>query len=188
MSLKFAILGILATTGPQAGYDIKTYFERGPSHVWQADLPHIYRTFDQLEQQGQVSAAADPTHSRGRKVYTLTEAGRHALQAWLASDFDPLAVREPNLVRLFFGKFIPPERLREQITAYRAEIESLLATYRQIEQLLQRETIRESEEAFFGKLTLDQGVMVSEALMRWCDHVLQRLDERQQSSTATPHE
>jgi PadR family transcriptional regulator AphA len=182
MSLKFGILAILASNGPQAGYDIKTYFERGPSHVWYADLPQIYRTLDQLENAGHVSVEADPENPRNRKVYTITPTGREALQTWLEEDFEWGPVREPNLLKIFFGALIPPEKLKQQITDFRNKLTEANTYYRQVAAGLPQETVGYSNEAFFWFITLSSGQKISQALIEWCDDALKQMEQREQQS------
>lgn len=182
MSLKFGILAILASHGPQAGYDIKTYFERGPSHVWYTDLPQIYRTLDHLENAAHVSVEADPENPRNRKVYTIMPAGREALQAWLEEDFEWGPVREPNLLKIFFGALIPPEKLKQQIISFRKKLTETNTYYGSMEKELKDETEDHPNEAFFWLATLNSGQKLTHALIEWCDDLLKQIEQREQQS------
>lgn len=177
MSLKFGILGILASAGPQSGYDIKTYFEEGPSYVWQADLPQIYRTLDQLEQAKYVVVEADPTNARNRKVYTITEAGQQALQEWLQEDLECSPIRDANLLRVFFGSLTPPSVLKQQVTAQRNQFTKILQQYHAVETLIAQHAEQYPKDAFFWMLTLQAGLKITQAWLEWCDETIQQLGD-----------
>ncbi|MBZ0319777.1 MAG: PadR family transcriptional regulator [Anaerolineae bacterium] len=176
MSLKFGILGILASAGPQSGYDIKTYFEEGPSYVWQADLPQIYRTLDQLEQAKYVVVEADPANARNRKVYTITAAGQKALQEWLQEDFECPPIRESNLLRVFFGTLTPPGVLKQQVAAQRNQFTEILQQYHAVKNLIAQHAEQYPKDAFFWTLTLQAGLKLTQAWLEWCDETIQQLD------------
>ncbi|MBI5930435.1 MAG: PadR family transcriptional regulator [Chloroflexi bacterium] len=183
MSLKFGILGILASTGPRSGYDIKTYFEQGPNHVWQADLPQIYRTLDQLEQAEYVVVEADPSNARNRKVYTITSAGRAALLEWLQEDFEWSAVRDTNLLRVFFGALAPPGVLKQQVSSQRKQFIEILEQYRQVEIHVAQASERHPDEAFFWSLTVQSGLRLMQAWIDWSDDVLKQLEDREKGQS-----
>ncbi|MBF2073498.1 MAG: PadR family transcriptional regulator [Synechococcales cyanobacterium C42_A2020_086] len=108
MSLAYVILGLLEQQ-PMTGYDLKTsWFDDAIAHLWPADQAQIYRTLDKLEQQGWIACQVEVQPDRpNRKVYSVTEGGRMALQRWLHS-FQPLPViRDPLLVQLHFAANLP---------------------------------------------------------------------------------
>ena len=183
MSLKFAILGILESAGPQSGYDIKSFFEEGPSYVWQADLPQIYRTLDQLEQAKHVSVEADPANARNRKVYTITQAGRDALQEWLQEDFEWLPIRNANLLRVFFGALTPPGILKQQLIAQRNQFLGVLQQYDHVKAEIEKTAEQYPEHAFYWMLTLQSGLKSMQAWSEWCDDVIRQLEDREKGQS-----
>jgi DNA-binding PadR family transcriptional regulator len=178
MSIKFAILGLLETFGPQSGYDIKSGFEQGPSHIWSADLPQIYRTLNRLETDELVSVSEDESSARGRKIYTITATGRSELQAWLEEDFEPITIRDPVLLRIFFGNKIPSPRLREQLTAYRDHLLSLNKEYAEIDTMLHAISSQRKDDAFYWLMTLNLGQRTNDVVIDWLNDFLHALDSR----------
>ncbi len=177
MSIKFAILGLLETFGSQSGYDIKSGFEKGPSHIWSADLPQIYRTLNRLETDELVSVSEDDSSARGRKIYTITEAGHAELQAWLEEDFEPMTIRDPVLLRIFFGNKIPSERLRKQLTEYRDYLATLNDDYEGIETMLNGISPQHKNDAFYWLMTLDLGRRTNIVAIEWLNDYLKILEE-----------
>ena len=45
-----------------------------------------------------------------RRVYSLTKAGRRALDAWLEEPDEAYEVRDEGLLKLFFGDLMPDEQ------------------------------------------------------------------------------
>ncbi len=89
--LPYALLGLLAER-PQHGYDLKKAFEAMLAGTWQVNIGQIYSTLARLERDGLVVSRKQPQELLpDRKVYTLTEKGRQALQEWLAQPLLPPA-------------------------------------------------------------------------------------------------
>jgi len=177
MSIKFAILGLLETFGPQSGYDIKAGFQQGPSHIWSADLPQIYRTLNRLEVDELVTVSEDDSSARGRKIYTISKAGRSELQAWLEEDFEHITLRDPVLLRIFFGNRIPTSRLRKQLTTYRASLTQIASNYAEIEAMLNNISPKLKNDAFFWLMTLDLGQRTHTVIIDWLDDFLKAIED-----------
>src|SRR6266542_1606596 len=82
MSLKFGILGLLAEQ-PLHAYSVKARFQDLLGGSWEVNIGQVYTTLQRLERDGLVEPA-ESRGDRGRLPYRLTEAGRKALEAWLA--------------------------------------------------------------------------------------------------------
>src|SRR5262245_503798 len=78
-----AVLGLIALRGPSTAYEIKRALSRIANEYW--PLPHVtsYRVTSKLESQALLVAKQEPG-GRRRRVYSLTEAGRGALQEWVS--------------------------------------------------------------------------------------------------------
>lgn len=177
MALQYAILGMLDVVGEQSGYDLSTYFGMMAGHVWNADRPQIYRTLAKLQQDEWVSEREDENSGRGRKLYQITETGQVALQKWLETDWELINFRDPNLLKLFFGKRIPVERLRKQIADYRNMIKLWETQLIPTEQTIQSGAETLPDDAVFWLMAFEQGKLAIQMLIEWCDHTLGKLDE-----------
>src|SRR5213593_372843 len=103
MSLKHALLGFL-NYGPMTGYELKKFFDHSVAHFWNAELSQIYPSLKQLESEGLVEMKVDVQEDRpNRKVYTITADGREELVEWLGRPAEADQLREPLLVKVFFG-------------------------------------------------------------------------------------
>ncbi|MCB9437209.1 MAG: PadR family transcriptional regulator [Anaerolineales bacterium] len=180
MALKFAILGILADFGPQSGYDVKSMFEQGPSHVWTADLSQIYRTLSNLVSEQFVKVEEDTDSARGRKVYSITSEGVAALKNWLSEDYEILPVREPGLLRLYFSSHIPPKRVKEQLRTLKSQLEVSHAEYISMTDAIQHGAQYKPQAAIYWQFTLDMGLQWLQAYIDWCEKTLEKLEELDQ--------
>ena len=107
MSLRIALLGMLAAGGPATGYDLAKKFDGSLSHVWPARHSQIYPELAKLAADGQAAVRDDG--SRGRKLYDLTPAGRAVLDEWLRGADPAPKVRSESSLRLFLLPLLPPE-------------------------------------------------------------------------------
>ena len=78
-----AVLGLIALRGPSTAYDVKRALARIANEYW--PVPHVtpYRATTRLEALGLLHAQQEPG-GRRRRVFTLTDEGRAALDAWVS--------------------------------------------------------------------------------------------------------
>src|SRR6266542_4470942 len=102
MSLKFGILGLLAEQ-PLHAYSVKARFQDLLGGSWEVNIGQVYTTLQRLERDGLVEPA-ESRCDRGRLPYRLTEAGRKALEAWLAEpESEPQQLREEIYLKLLLA-------------------------------------------------------------------------------------
>jgi DNA-binding PadR family transcriptional regulator len=138
-TLEYALLG-LATMSPMSGYDLQKVFATTPLAHFSSSPGAIYPALKRLEQRGLLAAALDrTTEARPRRVFSATEAGQAALEAWLRqpvtreqlirSDGSPilrfsLAGMGGRLPRKELVAYL--ETYREVVAAYVKELEGFL--------------------------------------------------------------
>ena len=98
MSLKFALLTVLADGHSLSGYDLLRYFDGSVGFVWHATPPQIYGELDALRREGLVSnQLVVQTDRPNKKVYSITEQGMHALLTWVATP-SPLQMMKDGML------------------------------------------------------------------------------------------
>src|SRR6266545_4413640 len=113
MSLKHALLGFI-NYGPMTGYELKKFFDTSVAHFWNAELSQIYPALKSMESDGLVEMRVEVQDDRpNRKEYSITEKGRRELLDWLAKPADPEQVREPILIKVFFGAALRKDEVLE---------------------------------------------------------------------------
>ena len=125
------ILGLLAWEA-RTGYEIKQVTDRSTRFFWGASYGQIYPELRRLEAAGLVESREEPRGRVPRRVYSLTTAGRRALDAWLEMADESYEVRDEGLLKLFFGDLMSEEQRRALIARRSAWYEESAALFRGI--------------------------------------------------------
>jgi PadR family transcriptional regulator, regulatory protein AphA len=163
---EFAILGLLAEEA-LAGYDIKKRVEERLSHFWSESYGHIYPMLRRLHERGLVDQSVERQEGRpDRKVYSITEDGRAALENWFAEPAAPQRPRNEVLLRLFLGRHANPSYLIRDIRAQRDQFAHALGQLRAVKARLDAHP-RTGPDHVYWNLTLEYGMDALEALVDW---------------------
>lgn len=83
MSIRFAILALLSEH-PMHGYGIKGVLTERVGALWPITTAQVYQSLGRMELAGLVAGRTEANGRRpSRRVYSLTDAGRSQLGAWL---------------------------------------------------------------------------------------------------------
>lgn len=118
----YAVLGLISLVGPATPYDLKQAAAPSIGNFWTLHQAQLYAEPARLAEAALVTEERE-RGGRRRRTYTITAAGRKALEAWLAeptTDFTEL--RDPALLRLFFGA-APGPLARAQAGVHREQLE-----------------------------------------------------------------
>jgi PadR family transcriptional regulator AphA len=135
MSLRHALLGLLAELEGGSGYDLMKMFELSLGNVWSATQSQVYGELGKLTADGMIEVTSEGP--RGRKEYAVTDAGRAELRHWLLEAEPKQARRDETLLRVFFLGQLKPEqaeayllgcakhmgRRAEELTALQSDID-----------------------------------------------------------------
>lgn len=126
MDVKTICLGVL-TLRDMTGYEIKKHFEEHFAHFFVAGFGSIYPALGELMARGHVTCRDVAQDKRpDKKVYSITERGRGALQATLLDTPPRHKVRSEFLVLMYFAHLLPPEHLAEVLAQRVRDIEAML--------------------------------------------------------------
>lgn len=100
----YIVLGLLARAGGQATpYALKRMAATSVGNFWTVQHAQLYTEPERLGKAGLVEEERE-SGGRRRRLYTITPAGRAALDEWRAAPAgDPGELRDPGLLQLFFG-------------------------------------------------------------------------------------
>jgi DNA-binding PadR family transcriptional regulator len=191
--ITYGVLGLLAYWGPLSGYDLKRLFDHLLSTMWGAAHSQIYHELRRMKDLGWVEMERQEQESRpDRKVYSITEAGREALEEWQKEPAGVLQMRDELLMKVFFGAFAAsPADLITNIKKSLEEHEMRLAGYRQNGQFLSVRSMRpregqranpyistdEDENPFFP-LILRFAIDFEKMYLQWLRQTLSTLEEQ----------
>ena len=164
--VKYAILGLLHYRNMH-GYRIKEHIERNFGHMWSINYGQIYPNLKKLQDDGLIlMAGVVQNDEKGppRKLYAITEKGRHEFTAWLeTSPEKSLLLRDPFLMRFVFYGFGDPGRaveiIDEQIKKYEKD-------------LTRRENNmdRWDKSGLYVRLIAELGVNLNAMMLDWLKH------------------
>src|SRR6202043_701940 len=99
----FAVLTLIELLGPATPYDLKQALERSIANFWMVPHTTFYAEPTRLVKGGFLSEQQEAA-GRRRKVYSLTDAGRGALERWRTSaELTPPQLREEGVLKIFAG-------------------------------------------------------------------------------------
>jgi DNA-binding PadR family transcriptional regulator len=170
------VLLALLRRGPGYGYDVKRDHDAWFPGVRPLAYGQVYATLARLERDGLVEVAE--TRAEGgpeRTVYSLTEAGRRHLDAWLA---------EPAPV----GVSGADEIVRKTVAAVRTGTDPapFLAAQRAAHLRRIREIRTTSDDDLAARLARDHVVAHLDADLRWLDLAAERLAATRQRPNRPP--
>jgi DNA-binding PadR family transcriptional regulator len=180
MSLKHALLGLL-TYHPMTGYELKQFFDSSIQHFWNAELSQIYPTLKTLEEHGFVDKHVEVQENRpNRKVYQITEAGRDELLRWVREPQMPANLRDPFLIKVFFGSEVPAEDILVLLRRQMEEQQMVLA----FADTVLRDRIKHADKEHFTPrhslywtLTLELAIAYRRAYIDWCERSMALLED-----------
>lgn len=183
MSLKHALLGFI-NYGPMTGYELKKFFDTSVAHFWNAELSQIYPALKAMESEGLVEMKVEVQDDRpNRKVYSITDTGRRELLEWLAQPAEREQVREPILIKVFFGSSLPKHELISVIQNCADETRSACTYLQYAHQFVDKfvESLGLQHEALFWRLTIDCGLKIHRAELEWADEAICQIQAADES-------
>jgi DNA-binding PadR family transcriptional regulator len=173
---------------PMSGYQLRLTIGRTIGNFWQESFGQIYPALRVMVAEGLVTCTAvEEVGQRSSKVYALTDAGRERLRQWLELPCERQVMRDELLLKIFSGIDAPRGSLERHVRDYREKVLEDLKRYREVEKRLP--VAQKGNPALpFYLLTLRQGLLKAEALLRWSEEAvveLERLEKERFGDNAT---
>ncbi|NUS56199.1 MAG: alpha/beta hydrolase fold domain-containing protein [Streptomycetaceae bacterium] len=127
----WALLGLLSSGREMSGYDLKKWADHSLRffHLSPA-LSQVYAELRRLESSGYVRHRVAPVANddlRNKRLYTLTDAGRDAVTAWLReADVEAGVLKHPVILRIWLGHLAGPDRVAQLIDSHQAATRALV--------------------------------------------------------------
>jgi DNA-binding PadR family transcriptional regulator len=159
--ISYIVLGFVAWAGETTPYRLKQLVAQSVGNFWTLQHAQLYSEPERLAEAGYLTETRE-RGGRRRKLYSITDAGRRALDEWRAEPTDAvLELRAPALLKLFFGA--DPARLAPvQVKAHRRK----LAEYERIRDELPAD-VPEGP-----RLALDAGIDAERQQIAWWERVM----------------
>jgi DNA-binding PadR family transcriptional regulator len=173
MSLKLALLGLLAME-PASGYELTKEFEREfGRYAWQAGHTSIYPELIRMAEHGLVEVTHEG--ARNSRTYAVTAEGRAELRRWLLSPPDRGKVRNEQVLRLFLLDALEPVDALEVLRGTAEQTAREVAELRRVRDRHdgQAPTGRDA----LGRLAAEYGLRQYQAVHDWALWAMERLAE-----------
>jgi PadR family transcriptional regulator AphA len=169
VSLRYFTLGLLAQQS-MSGYDIQRFLRSLSWLIGSPSSGSLYPILRALPEEGLATVETIPGLDRPpRKIYSITEAGKKELQAWIDQPAVSKAPLKAFVMRLLMAGNFSPATLMEHLQQRRAQVASHHGAL--------HETVKASQEmADSGQLlAMDYGLALATAELSWLDHTLGEL-------------
>jgi DNA-binding PadR family transcriptional regulator len=160
----------LLTGGSACGYELRQTLERAFGDLLPTlNAGQIYTTLARLERDGLIVGRDVLADTRGKRVYTLTDAGRAVLSEWIEPAVPGVRLKEEFFMKLVLvagAGLAEPRRLLE------GQRREYLQSLRELDDLL--ETRAQSVTA---ELLVEGAILHLKADLEWLDMIEQRIPE-----------
>lgn len=129
----YVVLGLVAWMQPATPYDLKQATNLSVGNFWPFPHTQLYTEPARLTAAGLLTEEREQS-GRRRRLFSITDAGRRALAAWLGQPADePTEVRDQGLLQLFFSGHADPATTVAIASAQRVAHERRLEGYAALE-------------------------------------------------------
>jgi DNA-binding PadR family transcriptional regulator len=169
-SFEHFVLGLLDQQS-MSGYDIKRLFQRLSWLIGGASFGNIYPTLHRLLKENLLTVDVESHQDKPlRKIYSINEHGRQALQAWLKQPIPRNASPKAFVMRLILTRDFAEDTLVALLQDWHTQIVSHL-------DVLKEMNGRSGQPSVGWHLALDYGLAVANTELMWLDRVSQSLQE-----------
>jgi len=170
VSLRHALLGLLHEQ-PASGYDLMQVFNASLQNIWPATQSQVYSELTKLAASGLLTVSAEGP--RGRKEYTLTDAGRAELQHWLVEVETDVHPRSEGLLKVFLLGAVS----REQATGFLAWLgETADHDVAALEALDASIEWEDEDLHVYGRLVLEFAKRLAAMSREWSDWAVEQIN------------
>ncbi|WP_024935208.1 MULTISPECIES: PadR family transcriptional regulator [Actinomadura] len=170
MSLRHAVLGLIAEMDGASGYDLLKVFEISLGNVWPARQSQLYGELGKLADAGLIEVAEEGP--RGRKAYRITEAGRAELHDWLVNVPAKVGRRDEALLRVFFLGLVEPDEAQRYLRRHKEGLGEYLDELKALEKDIDW---GDDDLSVYGRLVIEYGKRFAAMRRDWFEWALQEI-------------
>ncbi|NEW25452.1 PadR family transcriptional regulator [Nocardia cyriacigeorgica] len=179
MSLRYAVLGLVAELDGASGYDLVRLFDASLGNVWAATQSQIYGELARLTDDRLVEIAAEGP--RGRKEYAITDRGNAELLRWLTETDPKPARRDEAMMRMFLLGRLGPEAA---VRFLDHQVETLGKAMTETVEMEDAIAWGEDDFSFYGHLVLEYSKRFIAFRRDWYGWAREQVQERERARAA----
>lgn len=171
--MQYVILGLLLG-GPLSLYDLRKRFAAGISLFYSASLGSLQRALHTLAAEGFVIGTEVTGDRRGKKLYSITDAGSERWRAWLAESVPQGTEAETVILAKVFllGGLADSHERAATLEVIRDGVQVSINTLRRLAGELDALPRPDRDpRASYPRATLDYGLRAHELLLGWIDEL-----------------
>jgi PadR family transcriptional regulator AphA len=168
-NLGYAILSAL-TRKPCSGYELTQYLDI----IWPAKHSQIYPMLTKMEHKGFLEhERVEQTGKPNKKIYSITEKGKEALEKWIANSSPDTSNRDDFLIKVYSIGLLEEETskqlIRDRISILEETLDDVSKKIAEIEHKKERDTMSKN----FGRYVLfNRKYNLVKEEKTWCQWVL----------------
>ncbi len=185
VTIQHAILGLLSWR-PFSGYDLKKAFADSTVFYWSGNSNQIYKALVQLHQDGLVTQ--DIQHQESlptKKVYSITETGRAALEQWVLTTPELPEFRSTFLVQLAWADTLDAGSLDALLGTYEEEVRVQILMQQEKARRPATAPARTPREAYLWTMINQNVISAYESELRWVRDVRAGIGAQNTKESAT---
>ncbi len=167
----YAVLAQLALR-PWSTYELARQRIRYFRYVWPRAESAIYREVKRLAAMGLVMATREYVGKRPRTIYSITEAGRRVLRAWLATPVSPFAMDFEAMIRLFIAPLGTKEQIIASLEQVRTDAREMLRFGGSVKQEFLDGRAALQDQVYIRALAVDFFVSLLNTVDSWAERTL----------------
>lgn len=172
MSLRNVLLVYLAS-GASSGYDIAKGFRGSFGYLWNASHQQIYRDLGRLHEDGLLACRSEAQDGKpDRKLYSLTDSGQSALQAFLATPAKAPKYNDAFMVKIASAHLMTDKQpLLDELLALRSKYRRYLDGLAQYRAFFDNLPADIQPQLTFARLSLQRGIDVNQSWLHWSEQL-----------------
>jgi PadR family transcriptional regulator, regulatory protein AphA len=171
----YAILCLLAIR-PWSTYELAKQMRRSLHHIWPRAESNVYAEPKRLVAAGLARAESQRVGERPRTLYTITAAGRRALERWLGTESASSRHESETLVKVLFGNYGTKEELLANLRSFAAEADAVKGLWRAVASEYDRGTHAFPERVHVNALIFRWIWEHAELNARWAEWAVERVE------------
>ena len=171
----YAVLAQVAVR-PWSAYDLAQQRVRYFRYVWPSAESAIYREAKRLASMGLIEGTKEYTGKRARTVYSITEAGKEALTAWLGTPVSPFSMVFEAMLRVFVAPLGTKDELTGTLKQVQADAQDMLRFAGEVKQEFIDGINVTQDQVYIRAIAVDFFVSHLNTVAAWADRTLAEIE------------
>ena len=171
----YAVLAQVAVH-PWSTYELVQQRVRYFRYVWPRAESAIYREVKRLSSMGLLDGKKEHVGKRARTVYSITEKGREALRAWLATPVSPFAMDFEAMIRVFVAPLGTKEQILTTLNQVRDDAREMLRFGGEIKQEFLEGVAATQDQVYIRALAVDFFISLLNTVGAWAERTLEEIE------------